>query len=131
MFYTLNELMLGHSNVVNWYQDAIKLWSGILKDIDIKDSKTIGLLARELNIHQSRFEQACGDRSSGKEIMAITGIIQFYNINTGFEDEWDKKNTFRKKKAKNIYNAILFSGCSVEVKMTAKKVAKFYGLVGD
>lgn len=131
MYFTFDELINGNPKIVDWYKNALQLWDDILKNYDIKETKQFGKLAKELFQKQSLFESKCGGRSTGKEIMAITGIIQFYNLTTGFEEEWDKENTFRKKKARNLYNAILFSGCSVEVKMTAKKVAKFYGLVGS
>ena len=101
----------------------------ILKAYDLKETSQFGKLSMELFEKQVQFESRCGGRSTGKEIMAISGILQFYKINTGFETEWDQPNDFRKKKARNLYNALLFSGCSVEVKMTAKKIAKFYGLV--
>lgn len=129
MFFTLDEIMKGNSQVLNWYEGALNLWKEILKHYDLKDSSEYGKLSKVLFENQFKFEQKCGGRSIGKEIMAVSAIIQFYNINTGFEDEWDKPTEHRQKQAKTLFNAIQFSTCSLEVKSHAKRIAKIYGLI--
>lgn len=129
MFFTLNELIEGNNEITTWYQNALSLWEEILKPFDLKNPSQFSPISKILLEKQGKFEHECGGRTIGKEIMAISAIIQYYKINTGFEDEWDQPNAFRKIKAKTIYNAIQFSGCSLEVKSNAKRIAKTYGLI--
>jgi hypothetical protein len=129
MFFTLDEILKGNAKLLNWYNEALNLWKDILKPYDLTDSSQFGKLSKVLFENQFKFESICGSRSIGKEIMAVSAIVQFYNINTGFDDEWDKPSEHRKKKAKNLFNAIQFSGCSLEVKSNAKRIAKIYGLI--
>lgn len=129
MFFTFDEIIKGNKKLLNWYEESLALWGKILKPYDLKESSQVGKISKALFEYQSNFEAICGNRSIGKEIMAISGILQFYNINTGFDDEWDKPEEYRRKKAKNLYNSIMLSGCSLEVKSNAKRIAKFYGLI--
>jgi len=52
--------------------------------------------------------------------MVISGITQFYSIEDGFGD--------RKHKALEVYNALMRSQCSLEVKGEADRIAKIYYL---
>lgn len=131
MFFTIDEVIKQNRDIFKWYKNAQKLWDGILGKWDISKQTNIDGLANELWRMQLSFERNCGGRTIGQEIMVISGIVQFYNINVGFEQEWNTPVDNRLKKARNTYKAFQRSSCSMEVKFTAKAVARFYGLEED
>jgi hypothetical protein len=128
MFFTIDEIMKQNRDIFKWYKNARKIWEALLIKWDISKQSNIDGLANDLWKYQHSFERHCGGKTIGQEIMVITGIVQFYNVNVGFEQEWNTPNDHRLKKAINVYKAFQRSSCSMEVKFTAKNVAKSYGL---
>ena len=118
MIFTINSLLKGDQQVTNYYQSAKRYWEKILSEEGYTD---ILKLSKRLHMEQFWFEQNCGGRTLGQEIMSITAIAQFYDIQVGFD------HTF--KKAQFVYQAIVRSYCSLEVKYYAKDAAKEYGLL--
>lgn len=123
MYYTIQKLIEGDNEVINYYQEAKKIWKKISDKIEIQDELNIKTLAQELTNRQMSFEYRCGGRYIGQEIMAWYGIAQYYTVEDGFGSELD-----RLQSAKNVYEAFQRSSCSLEVKNAANNVAKFYDL---
>ena len=116
MQHTIEALMNGSHDIVEFYQRAGEHWKQILQETEPFDDSTIGqcLLAR-----QFQFEQDCGGKYLGQEIMVITGIAQFYSTADGFAGNRDK--------AKAVMNA--FKKCaSREAEYFANHVAEIYDL---
>ena len=63
----------------------------------------------------------CNDRSIGKELMAIVGILQYYDYQSGFDRNIDK--------VKLLYSAIEKSSYSLEVKYSSEEIAKHFHLI--
>ncbi|MEW6195674.1 MAG: hypothetical protein AB1521_11020 [Bacteroidota bacterium] len=118
MIFTIAQLLAGNDQVFTYYQLAKKRWEAILNQEGYRD---IASLSKKLSDEQIWFEHNCGGRTLGQEIMAITGIAQFYDIHIGF----DKTND----KAMFVYEAFARSYCSLEVKYYASDTAKEYGLI--
>ena len=124
MKYTIQKLIEGDREIVDYYQQAKVIWDEISEIIDMSDESNIRALAHELTSRQiSNFEHKCGGRYIGQEIMAWYGIAQYYRVEDGFGPEQD-----RLLSAKNVYEAFQNSSCSIEVKSAARNAAKFYNL---
>jgi hypothetical protein len=124
MHYTIQKLIEGNTEVVNYYKRAKEIWDEINQKIDIKNESNIKTLAQDLTHRQIvDFEHDCGGRNIGQEIMAWYGIAQYYTVEDGFGSEPD-----RLQSAKNVYEAFQRSSCSLEVKSAANDAAKFYDL---
>ena len=119
MHYTIELLLKEDPYIIQYYHNAKKKWNEILKknlDIDLD------CLANILSSEQIWFEQNCGGRWIGQEIMVIVGITQFYSTKCGFEGE-------NLDNAKAVYNAFSKSFCSLEVKAWADEIAANYDLL--
>lgn len=114
MIYTIEEL-LKNSNVTSWYQQAKTIWDKALANINTKDSSQI---ARTASSNQFEFENNCGGRFIGQEIMVITGIFRYYDEGNGFQKTLDEVQA--------MYQGLQKSSCSLEVKSHADDVAKLY-----
>ncbi|EJD6402369.1 hypothetical protein M0H77_RS19605 [Providencia rettgeri] len=115
MRYTIERLISADQEIITYYSKALKLWETILEaKPDYKK------LSKSLPSDQLLFEQHCGGRWIGQEIMVITGITQFYKTEDGFGE--------RKESAMLVYKAISSSYCSMEVKSVTEQVAKYYFL---
>lgn len=115
--YTLETLIKGDSEIVEYYKNAMILWE------EIKTSQAfenVNLLAQELSIRQLQFELRCGGRNVGQEIMAIVGIGQFYSSAIGFDDKLEC--------AIRVKNAFAQSYCSIEVKWYAEEAGRIFRL---
>ena len=117
MHYTTELLVQGDKNVLLYYNTALNRWRKILAEYASKSSEE---LAKELSSEQFWFEENCGSRWVGQEIMVITGITQFYTTERGFDEN--------RHLALKIYRAFMQSYCSLEVKGVAEDVAKSYYL---
>ena len=115
MHFVINLLMSGDRNVATYFESAKNKWIEL-----IQSNSSVEDLARTLSSAQFWFETNCGGRWEGQEIMVISGITQFYSIEDGFGD--------RKHKALEVYNALMRSQCSLEVKGEADRIAKIYYL---
>ena len=116
---TIDLLIKGDSNVVECYRKAVDLWARIEKDSGFfKDNSLINGLDKYIE----KFEQLCGNRLLGREIMGIVGVGRYCSermtVNT-------PKN---RQKAELIYLSLVRSDCSIEVQYAAKHVLKLYGL---
>lgn len=117
MHYTTELLIQGDKNILRYYSAALERWSGILAKYANKSSEE---LAKELSSQQFWFENHCGSRWVGQEIMVITGITQFYTTELGFDES--------RHLALKVYRAFIQSYCSLEVKGVAEDIAKSYYL---
>jgi hypothetical protein len=120
MHFVIELLMQENDNVIAYFKIAKQKWREILNQ-HIGDSEEA--LAKTLSLEQFWFENNCGGRWEGQEIMVICGITQFYSTDTGFGT--DRPSALR------VYNAFMKSHCSLEVKGEADKVAKSYYLLEE
>ena len=107
MEFTIKELMNGNNDIVTYYKNAKNIWD----TIDINDVN----LRTELKDKQTEFEQECGGRGIGQEIMAWSGIMQYI-------EQSDRAS------AQKLYQALVKSNCSNEVKVFAKDAGKYFDL---
>lgn len=120
MNYTIELLINGDKNVISYYQSAKDRWNKIM--INHKNASP-SQLSKELTSEQMWFEKNCGGRWIGQEIMVISGISQYYTTEKGFSD--------KKEKALLVYDALMMSYCSIEVKSIARDIAQSYYLIED
>jgi len=114
---TLEALINGNANIVEYYNNGTLLWQQIKESVEFND---VNSLAQALTMRQIQFENQCGGRWLGQEIMVITGIGQFYSSEIGFDATYED--------ALKVMNAFAQSYCSIEVKWQAEKVAKIFYL---
>lgn len=115
--YTLDLLIKGEQDIVEYYNNARQLWQQIRESAVFNN---VDSLAQELTSRQFRFEMDCGGRWVGQEIMAMVGIGQFYSIEAGFDGNTDD--------AIKVKNAFARSYCSIEVKYHAERAVEIFGL---
>jgi hypothetical protein len=120
MHYTTELLIKGDKDVLLYYSNALNRWR---EKLPIYAEMSSEQLARELTIEQFWFEENCGSRWVGQEIMVVTGISQFYTTERGFDKD--------EHLALKIYHAFMQSYCSLEVKGVAEDVAKSYWLIDE
>ena len=72
---TLQLLIDGNSQIVEYYQNALKLWHEILEDPGIENVEE---LAQEVNIQKRNFELRCGGVPYAHEVMILAGIAQCF-----------------------------------------------------
>lgn len=104
--------------LIQFYSNATDIWNRLRLNPQYQD---IDWLSNELRFKQREFEQKCGGKTLGQEIMVAVGIVQFYRVQDGFGT--------RIKSALHVYNAIKNSSCSLEVKGHNKRIAESYGLL--
>lgn len=131
MHYTIEKLIEGERDLVGWYEKALELWVKIFSKADPLDKNNLTRLSEEIFFEQTTFERNCGGRAIGQEIMAITGIAQFYTTQYGFDVGYEDEYDGRFERAQNVYISIKKSNCSLEVKFHADAVARSYGLEVD
>jgi hypothetical protein len=105
-------------SVARYYQAAKARWEEILQR---KGAQDVDHLATMLFQEQAWFEQNCGGKHLGQEVMVVAGLAGFYSSADAFEGF--------EGTATRVYFALKKSGCSLEVKGLAGTVANFYGLV--
>jgi len=121
MHYTIEMILNEDVSILEYYRNAKERWGKILEE---HWGRTNALeLSKLLTIEQFWFEQNCGGRWIGQEIMVIVGIVQFYSTEKGFEGN--------KEKALWVFDAFMKSYCSIEVKGKAQDVAKDYYLIEE
>lgn len=118
MHYSLELLVQGQSEVVNYYRAAASHWREIWSR---KESRDLASLANLLTSEQRWFEHHCGGRWVGQEVMVVSGLAGLYTSAAGFDDNLPR--------ARLLYDAFLSSYCSVEVKSMAERVARSYDLL--
>lgn len=118
MHYSLEMLTRGNSKVIEHYKSAADRWKEIWAR---PESHKLAPFAKLLTTEQSWFEDHCGGRWVGQEVMVVSGIAGLYTTFSGFDDKLPQ--------ALLLYDAFLSSYCSVEVKSIAEEVAQSYGLL--
>jgi hypothetical protein len=114
----VRELTKGNHKITDYFDEAGKKWAEIIKS-DVFDDPAA--LAKWCTSNQIWFEQNCGGRWLGQEVMATSAIAGFYDPSSGWKDE-PKANAMR------VIQAIHDSQCSLEVKYEAEKAANEYEL---
>ncbi|MRX74099.1 hypothetical protein GJU40_18405 [Bacillus lacus] len=113
---TIQELLAGDTDILTFYSEADNLWEQIWAD---KLSENEEGLAQLLTDYQTVFEDRCGGKTLGREVMAYSGYGYLYSANQGFEND---------HQARRLRQAFPSSTCSLEVKAAALKAADVYHL---
>jgi hypothetical protein len=113
--YTIELLVRGDPNVSDYYRRAVARWKEIWSR---PDSKHVYELATMLEDDEPWFEEHCGGRWVGQEIMVLSGFGMLYTTQAGFGEnlEW----------ARLLYDAFMRSFCSIEIQAIAQEVAGSY-----
>src|ERR1700722_7386276 len=118
MQYTIGLLVNGERDVLEYYRLAVDRWKQIWSR---PESSDLVSLATMLSNEQMWFEQNCGSRRVGQEIMVLSGFGMLYTAQTGFDGQ--------EEGARLLYDAFQRSFCDLEVKGIARDMAVFYGLL--
>jgi hypothetical protein len=118
MHYSVEMLVHGHLEVIDYYRLAAERWQEIWSR---PEASRLEQLARMLQHEQMWFEKNCGGRWAGQEIMVVSGLAGLYSTLTGFD--------VNEKRARLLYDAFQSSFCSVEVKSVAEEMARSYDLL--
>jgi hypothetical protein len=111
MRFLLEQLLRGNEQLPRWCKSAVDRWKTILKS-----ATNVNELAADIGGQQTWFEQDCGGRYLGQDIMAFTAIAQFYSTETGGNREH----------AERMLKAIEQSNCSGEIKGVSREVFELY-----
>lgn len=115
MLHTIEALIKGNSDILEFYERASEHWGDILRETQPLHAATLG---GRLLTGQIWFEQNCGGKYLGQEIMVLTGIAQFYSTIDHFGED--------REKALIVLKA--FEECgSIEAEHVAKLAAGIYG----
>ncbi|MGO8752056.1 MAG: hypothetical protein ACLQNE_39455 [Thermoguttaceae bacterium] len=120
MHYSVEMLVRGRAEVVEYYRVAAERWGEIWHRPDAHD---LARLSKMLSSEQMWFERNCGGRWVGQEVMVVSGLAGLYSTEVGFDD--------RLEQARLLYDAFQTSFCSVEVKSIAEEVARSYDLLNE
>lgn len=118
MNYTIKRLMDGEGEVASWYAAAAERWDEMLSAQRVQSLQS---LAMRISNEQLWFEENCGTRYVGQEVMGWVAIAQFYRGEDGFGP--------RQGDAEFVLQAIRQSGCSVEVCGHAEAAARHFRLI--
>lgn len=108
---TFYDLVNGKQEILEAYKEAATLWESIWND---HNSMDVDSLSKLLFMKQGEFEEACGGRQRGKEIMPWSGFAYLLEQ----KDSFDKTET--------LAEAFKNSNCSVEVIGNAKEAYKLF-----
>ncbi|MBC3873489.1 hypothetical protein [Undibacterium flavidum] len=118
MHKNIEKLMAGNANIPEYFVQASKKWEEVLADISsVSEEK----LAERLSNIQFWFEQNCGGRWDGQEVMVWTAFASIYSTATGYD-----RAARGEAEARKLLNAFTKSMVSLEVKFGAKKAAASY-----
>ncbi len=118
MHYTIQLLLDGEAAVISYYQAAKIKWNELF--VDYRDGSVSDWASWLTSQQVSYFEQHCGGRWEGQEVMAWSGFALLYTTTGGFGDNLPY--------AKKLAEAFEKSMCSIELKGGAKRAAKSYYL---
>lgn len=118
MHYSVEMLVRGQDKIVKYYEEAAKHWREIWAREDALD---LAKLAKMLTSEQMWFEDNCGGRWVGQEVMVVSGLVGLYSTEVGFDGNLEKAHL--------LYDAFQTSFCSIEVKSIAEEVARSYDLL--
>jgi hypothetical protein len=119
MHYSIEMLVRGQGEVIGYYQLAAERWREIWGR---PEAGRLEQLARMLPQEQRWFEENCGGRWVGPEILVVSGLAGLYASAAGFNGN--------EERARLLYDAFQSSFCSVEVKIVAEEMARSYDLIG-
>ncbi len=117
MRYTIERLIQGDTRILQFWKAAVDLWGDL---VTRNAGAPLADFARDVGSAQRWFEQHCGGRSLGQQIMAWVAVAQFYQTSVGFEGEQD--NVLR------VIRAVRASHCSSEVQEALTEAVTSYGL---
>lgn len=117
---TLEKLIQGDPEIITAYRNVKEKWDQILMDFNWESEDAVDHMAELVTQYQIQMEHVAGERWLGQEIMVIVGIGQFYSSEIGLEGHI--------RQAKTVYNGLLRSMCSLEVKYHAENVGEMYGV---
>ena len=115
MQHTLEALLHGRP-VSDWYGLAKQHWQIILGGKDAADDDLLAVTARA---EQRWFEENCGGRDVGLEVMVSAGIARYYTTAYGFRDD-------DLQRARAMFRGLLKSRCSEAVHDQARRLAAVY-----
>jgi hypothetical protein len=118
MHYTIELLIHGDPNILDFYRKAVCHWKEIWSRPEASDLVS---LAELLTNEQMWFEHNCGTHRVGQEIMVVSGFGMLYTTGAGFDRNIER--------ARFLYDAFQFSYCSIEVKALSRDVAMSYDLL--
>lgn len=118
--FTMTALMNGEKSVAQYYQNAVEIWKDIVESDDFHEWD---LLVYRIKLEEICFRRQCGSKYLYKEIMAIVGLLQFYNEFIGFDGTYQD--------ALRVKRAVLESDATIEVKWFIEKAAAQFGLTDD
>lgn len=113
---TLQLLLENDESIVRSYQASIRIWENIWNN---PESNTVEGLAQLLTDEQFTFENECGYRHTGQEVMAWSGFALLYDVQPGFTED-------NRIKAERLREAFRICRCSFEVKAMADDAAVSY-----
>ncbi|HYT90564.1 MAG TPA: hypothetical protein VEL76_17790 [Gemmataceae bacterium] len=120
MQYTIELLVNGDPKVGEYYRRGVARWKEIWSR---PDSKHVYELATMIEDEEPWFEEHCGTRWVGQEIMVLSGFGMLYTTETGFGGNLER--------ARLLYDAFMRSFCSIEAQAIAQKVAVSYRVLKE
>lgn len=115
---TFSKLLNGNHEIVEYYQNANRLWSEFWEEE--KNSSSLDL-PDLVNRFQNNFEDECGGTRLAKEIMGWSGYIYLLES----QEKWDIS------KVAKLDNAISNSTVSIEIKIYSDNAIKFFELLEE
>jgi hypothetical protein len=111
-------IIAGNADVIGFYDVAKTAWSRLFND---RSQASLQEWAGWLSNNQIRlFEEECGGRWMGQEVMGWSGFAMLYTTEDGFGS--------RLPIARKLLAAFSASSCSIEVKSIAERAAEFYDI---
>jgi hypothetical protein len=114
---TLDALLAGTPDVPWYFKRARQRWEEILGSGQID----VPLLAERLKDEQRFFEQECGGRYLGQEIMAWSALAYLFSAK-------EDSSPGQLARARALVEAFTRSSCSWDAKTPMIQAAEFYGL---
>lgn len=114
--YTIQALLGEEQGLISFYAESTKLWEEMWNN---SQSESVEGLSGLLTNMQMRFENRCGGRYLGQEIMAWSGFGHLYDTGIGFDGT-------NQERANRLVDAFRNSSCSLEVIAHADKAAESY-----
>ena len=110
MHYSVEMLVRGRAEVVEYYRVAAERWGEIWHRPDAHD---LARLSKMLSSEQMWFERNCGGRWVGQEVMVVSGLAGLYSTEVGFDD--------RLEQARLLYDAFQTSSTASRSRASRRK----------
>jgi hypothetical protein len=118
MLRTLDMLVRGQPEIVDYYRKAAARWQEIWAKPEAEDWES---LARVLSDEHAWFEENCGGPQIGSEVMVVSGLVPLYTLGRGFGGN--------KERARRLHDAFQISDCGIEARAAAGEIAQSYELL--